>query len=113
MLPGKTLLAGERHIFSIYRERLSQPGERRLFLMTNQHVRSQTSDSAGVGMTMMLVRVDPASEASPRIEGTGTYRGMLEKRDGRWLIVRWSVRTDRSPEPMLDAPAHPDASWER
>lgn len=108
------LLAGEQHIFSIYRDRLAAPdtGERRLFLMTNIHVRSQTDSEADVGMTLTLVRTRPDGP-SPRIEGTGTYRGTLVKHQDRWLIRRWRVQTDRSPEAMLDTAAHPDAAWER
>lgn len=110
----RALLAGERHIFSIYRERLRNPSdcERRLFMMSNCHVRSQEPRQAQIGMTLALVRTG-VGPSPPRIEGTGTYTGILIKPASRWLIHRWRVQTDSPPEPMLSTAAHPDAAWER
>jgi len=112
MVDKVQLGAGERHIFSVYRQRLADKGERRLFLLMNPHVRAQGTVEAEVGMTMILVRVVPDGPL-PRIESTGTYRGTLVKRGDRWLIHRWHVQTDRAPEPLLETPAHPEAAWER
>jgi len=108
-----TLLAGERHIFQLYRDRKADPssGERRLFLFSNPFIARQGEEDADVGVTMTLVRTSPAGP-HPHIEATGTYTGLLVKRDNRWLIHRWRVQTDRTPEPMQDAPAHADAAWE-
>lgn len=110
----KTLLAGEQHIFDIYRQRIANPelGERRIFLFSNPYVRTQNETTAEVGVTMTLVRVAQTGPA-PHIEATGRYTGTLVKRSGHWLIHRWTVRTDRNPEPMLDTPAHADAAWEK
>ncbi|WP_070153684.1 nuclear transport factor 2 family protein [Sphingobium phenoxybenzoativorans] len=108
-----TLLAGEKHIFQLYRDRKANPasGERRLFLFSNPYVARQSIGDADVGVTMTLVRTSPDGP-HPHIEATGTYTGTLVKRENIWLIHRWRVQTDRTPEPMQDGPAHPDAAWE-
>jgi hypothetical protein len=83
-----------------------------LFVFCNPCILALQPDSAIVGATAMFIRTF-STGAAPRIEGTGTYRGTLIKRADRWLIHRWRCQTDRTPEPMMEAAAHPDAAWEK
>jgi hypothetical protein len=111
-LTKEQFVGGEVNVFSIYRERLTDPkaGERRLFMLMNPSIRSQSAETAEVAITLMLVRINPEGPA-PHIESTATYTGTLIKRDNRWLILRWRVQNDRNPEPLQEGQIK-DAPWE-
>lgn len=93
------LIEMEQGLFKIYRARFLDLtlGERRLYLINNVWIVSQSDHDAVVQATLTLVRT-AMSGPSPHIDFTGTYYGTFQKRDTGWLIYRWCLRLDRPPE---------------
>ena len=90
LIDKETLVAGEKHIFAIYQERLADHklGERRIYFFSNPHIKSQQSDSAKVGVSLQIIRILPDG-STPYIELSATYSGTMIKRDNRWLLHRY------------------------
>ncbi len=60
---------------------------------TNAIIARATSTSAEVSVSMLYAESKPGGEVAVKM--VGQYDYVLVKRDGRWLISRWSMRYDK------------------
>jgi len=60
---------------------------------TNAIVARATATSAEVSVSMLYAESKPGGEVAVKM--VGQYDYVLVKRDGRWLISRWSMRYDK------------------
>ena len=60
---------------------------------TNAIIARATATSAEVSVSMLYAESKPGGEVAVKMVGQYDYQ--LEKRDGRWLISRWSMRYDK------------------
>lgn len=79
-----------RAFFTAARGQCDGTGPRPFHLATNVLIPRATATTAEVSVTMLYTEVLPGG--APEVKMVGQYDYHVEKRNGRWFIVRWSMR---------------------